>query len=84
MYSSMVALADWSDSFLRPTHLSNENTFQCLWNTLDFSVHRIVAGARVIRFLSKTMMRTLPLRFLLAELPFPSRLRRPILPRGFR
>ena len=68
----------------RPIRSSFENTFQCLWNTLDFPVHRIVAGARVIRFLSKTMMRTLPLRFLLAELPFPSRLRRPIVPREFR
>jgi hypothetical protein len=39
--------------FLCPIRSSFENTFQCLWNTLDFSVQRIVDGVRITGLLSK-------------------------------
>jgi hypothetical protein len=37
----MVALADWSQRIFPTNIFSIENTFQCLWNTLDFPVQRI-------------------------------------------
>ena len=46
--NSMVALADWLQRIFPTNLFSIENTFQCLWNTLDFAVHRIAFRQRII------------------------------------
>jgi hypothetical protein len=45
---SMVALADWSQRIFPTNRFSIENTFQCLWSTLDFAVQRIAFRQRII------------------------------------
>ena len=56
MYYSMVALADWSQRIFPTNNFSIENTFQCLWDTLNFPVQRIALRWRIIDFPLEDMM----------------------------
>ena len=79
MYYSMVALADWSQRIFPTNNLSIENTFQCLWDTLNFSCPTYCPPRwQIIDFSLKDMTSMMRSTQLLVSLIPISRLRGPI------